>query len=373
MGSWVQVVGQAFNALTLGKAPRVERHAWVSSQSGSSGSLSGAEPSSVEPSGESPAARPPQGSGESPASATKRLARQRMQYSLPDQKELGHEACEFRDAYFAEVGSRYGWVGAFLAQRCHIDDMRSPAAKAMCKQLRGAVRTAEGRDYERERNRRGKRLLAHTRPVAPHNRKRRFSGPRNVKCPAIGEEVWSWFVDRLHTCPGRVGTQLLIDQANIVAGGVYDDWLARRAQGHADASCPPKLPQIDVNWVSRWRRAIGVTYRAVNLRYKISHSKRLHRLRVFWSNVLRVRLLHECLFGRDGIDFVSMDQKPLYFNSSLASKTLAPRGARKVNVKESVADSRERFTLMMSRVSWTVSRPPGLAVLFGTMAGRTRK
>ena len=67
-----------------------------------------------------------------------------MQYSLPDQKELGHEACEFRDAYFAEVGSRYGWASAFLAQRCHIDDMRLPAAKAMCKQLRGAVRTADG-------------------------------------------------------------------------------------------------------------------------------------------------------------------------------------------------------------------------------------
>ena len=138
MGSWVQVVGQAFNALTLGKAPRVERLAWVSSQSGSSGSLSGAEPSSVETSS--------CGSNQSgnPASATKRLARQRMQYSLPDQKELGHEACEFRDAYFAEVGSRYGWVSAFLAQRCHIDDMRLPAAKAMCKQLRGAVKTAEG-------------------------------------------------------------------------------------------------------------------------------------------------------------------------------------------------------------------------------------
>ena len=123
----------------------------------------------------------------------------------------------------------------------------------------------------------------------------------------------------------------------------------------------------------RWCQAYGVTYRTVNLRYKISHSKRILRLRVFWSNVLRVRLLHECLLGRDGIDFVSMDQKPLYFNSSLASKTLAPRGARKVNVKESVADSRERFTLMTSCVSWTVSRPPGLAVLFRYDGGENTK
>ena len=66
-----------------------------------------------------------------------------------------------------------------------------------------------------------------------------------MKCPVISEELWSWFVDRLRQCPGRIGTQLLIDQANIVAGDVYDDWLVRRAQGHADASCPPNLPHID--------------------------------------------------------------------------------------------------------------------------------
>ena len=64
-----------------------------------------------------------------------------------------------------------------------------------------------------------------------------------------------------------------------------------------------------------------------NQRYKISHSKRMLCLRVCWSNVMRVRLLHQCLYGKDGIDFVSMDQKPLYFNSSLASKNA--RAARR--------------------------------------------
>ena len=79
--------------------------------------------------------------------------------------------------------------------------------------------------------------------------------------------------------------------------------------------------------MQRWRRAYGVTYRTVNLRYKLSRSKRMLRLRVFWSNILRVRLLHECLYGKDGIDFVSMDQKPLYFNTSLAAKNA--RAARR--------------------------------------------
>jgi len=171
-------------------------------------------------------------------------------------------------------------------------------------------------------------------------------------------------VERLRSCPGRIGTQLLIDAATIISSDVYEDWRRRQAQGHGDSLRPPDLPQITSCWVQRWRRAYGVTFRTVNLRYKISNSKRMLRLRVFWSNVLRLRLLHECLYGRDGVDLVSVDQKPLYFNSSLACKTLAPRGARKVNVKESVADSRERFTIMTSCPSWRVTRAPGLAILF---------
>ena len=194
--------------------------------------------------------------GASPASAAKRLTRQRMAYSLPDQQELGREACQFRDSFFEEYGKVHGWRNAFVAQRFHFDDLRLPAAKAICKQLRCAVETAKA-GWERERNRQGTRALARSRVVPPHRRKRRGSGPRNVKCPVISEELWSWFVDRLRNCPGRVTTQLLIDQANIVAGDVYDDWLVRRAQGHADASCPPKLPQIDTNWVARWRSVQG--------------------------------------------------------------------------------------------------------------------
>ena len=183
-------------------------------------------------------------------------------------------------------------------------------------------------------------------------------------CIVLGEELWSWYVDILHHRPGRIGTQQLVDQAVVIATDLQDDWSIRVAQGQADGASFPKLPVLSRDWAGRWRKAHGVTFRTVNLRYKLSQSKRLHRLRIFWSNVLRMRLLHECLYGRDGIDFVSADQKPLYFNSSLASKSLAPRGANKVNVKESVADSRERFTLMTSCPSWQVTEPPGLAICF---------
>ena len=294
MGSWLQMVGQAFNALTMGRSSRADRIAWARSMSGSSGSLSGAEPSCEELSAtETCVLKKTGGADASPRSGPQHLVRQRTQYSLQEQKDLGAEACKFRDEFFEEHGRMYGWLKAFLRQRLHIDDDRLPAAKAASRQVKCAVRTAQG-GLERELNPSGQ-TLSYGFMVPSRFRKRRRGGGRRVLCPIISEELWSWFVDRLKKCPARVGTQLLIDQANLVSADVYDDWLVRRAQCQADATCPPTLPEITSNWVQRWRKAYGVTFRTVNLRYKISQSKRLHRLRVFWSNVLRVRLLHECL------------------------------------------------------------------------------
>ena len=72
-------------------------------------------------------------------------------------------------------------------------------------------------------------------------RKRRKGGGRNMQCPIIGEELWSWFVDRLSLCRGRVGTQLLIDQANLIATDLNEERLMRKAQGHTDDDNPLKL------------------------------------------------------------------------------------------------------------------------------------
>ena len=79
---------------------------------------------------------------------------------------------------------------------------------------------------------------------------------------------------------------------------------------------------------------------------------------------MRLRLLHEALFGRNKLSFVGYDQKPVYLNTSSASKTFSIRGSKKVAVKECVAASRERFTVMTHCQSWPSAQPPPLAILF---------
>jgi len=80
--------------------------------------------------------------------------------------------------------------------------------------------------------------------------------------------------------------------------------------------------------------------------------------------VLRLRFFHAALFGENKLRFAGFDQKPLYFNSSVAAKTLALRGCRKVALKENVAASRERFTVMTQVHSWTPAEPPPCAIMF---------
>ena len=74
---------------------------------------------------------------------------------------------------------------------------------------------------------------------------------------------------------------------------------------------------------------------------------------MFWCNVLRLRFFHAILYGPGRLRFIGFDQKPLYFNSAYAGKTLAMRGTDEVAVKENIAASRERFTVMTTCLSWT--------------------
>ena len=246
----------------------------------------------------------------------------RRSYNRVTQVSLGEEALEARAQWLAATRSPRGWLATFVAERYHVEDMMCEAAKAARREVRSAVRAAT-LGTVRTTGVQGTAQKCWHRNVSARNRLRRAGAGRPVLAPEVGEELWSWFVDRLHNVPARVNSNLLLTQARIFVSDVQECWRRRAEFGEADPEKPPRLPIIDQNWITRWRRAHGVTWRTVNLRYKISAAKRNLRVRVFWSNVLRLRFFHAALFGENKVRFVGFDQKPLYFNSSLVAKTLA--------------------------------------------------
>ena len=218
-----------------------------------------------------------------------------------------------------------------------------------------------------------------TRQVPPSQRKRSFGGGRRRKAPAVGEELWTWFVDTVDQVKGRLPSFLLLDQARLIA-----DDLKRHHQEQIDNGIVPLgtklcVPAIGGSWLRSWRHFYGISWRCVNLRFKCPRQVLLRRLAIFWENVLRVRALHAALvvagFEPSGGRLVveGFDQKPLWFTASSQEKTLYYRGSRKVCVKENMPMTRARFTAM-TRCRWP--QPPrdgkALAILFKAAGGGAR-
>ena len=165
-------------------------------------------------------------------------------------------------------------------------------------------------------------------------------------CEELDEEVWHWYVDRLAVNKTRVSTEELVSIADMHKAEIMEKWRLDCEAGRADVGTPPQLPKttVESGWPARWRYRYGVTIRTVNLRYKISYEKLMGRLQVFWTNCIKVRALFEELNPGVPLEFIGLDQKPLWFNSIANEKTLVPKGQRKAGTAENVSASRARFT-----------------------------
>ena len=153
MGSLQQALGQAFNGMSMGRPWKAQRTGWASSSSGSSSSLSGAEPSSVASAAETDASLSSEthrtGSGSSAdtdaslSSVTQRSGsgsaadagarqislpqrwwRTKCAFVLQEQQDLGDKAMKFRDAFAKERNMFHGWMKAFRILAHVIKDRR---------------------------------------------------------------------------------------------------------------------------------------------------------------------------------------------------------------------------------------------------------
>ena len=155
-------------------------------------------------------------------------------------------------------------------------------------------------------------------------------GPGTMKMACLGEELFSWFVDTLNNVKGRLRSCLLLQRAGVVAKDLMGIHQQRVEAGVVPPHAKLNLPIIDYSWLRRWRRTYGVSARMANLRFKAPKSVILHRLRVFWCNMIRVRALHALLEAEGELVMQGFDQKPLWFTASSQEKTMALRGSRKV-------------------------------------------
>ena len=284
----------------------------------------------------------------------------RRSYNLAELQKLAVAASTFKEKCAAQ--GVYRWKNEFLY--AHFGQL--PVGPELQSMLSAAMKLEAFKTKRLAANTRGEKRSGGicATMIVPDRRRRRACYDRLVFCQELDDEVWHWFVDRLAANKTRVTTKEITAKAAMYAAAVEEEWRCRCDAGLADPLKPPRVPLINKDWVRRWRLRHNVSYRTINLRYKIPRATFLNRLGVFWSNCIILRALFEHFYPGKVLDFVGFDQKPLWFNSITAEKTLAPRGARKVKVSENVSASRMRFTVMTHVRSWCELVQPKIAVLF---------
>ena len=277
--------------------------------------------------------------------------------------------------------TRY-WRQAFLREK--YGDMTTTNLKSKLGELRAALRPDRRKEdplFAHVPNPSGPRC---ERVAAFRKGASRSALPRNAICryniegwrcaAEIEEALWCWFVDRLRTNKTRVCTLEIIHVANQYSNAIINDWRKDCESGLESIDKPPRLPTINRNFIARWRKRYGVSYRSVNLRYqiprktylryKIPRKTFLSRLQVFWSNCIILRKLFELMCPGQVLHWVGFDQKPLWFNAICGERGYGFKGQDKTSVAENVSASRVRFTAMTRVQDWITDEPPSIAVLF---------
>lgn len=197
--------------------------------------------------------------------------------------------------------------------------------------------------------------------VSRRNRKRK--GDDEVimrKMPCISFELLQWFIDEIVSLQSRSDAGLILDKAR----ELRDRCLALGA-------APKDLPKIDKHFLSRWRAQFGISYRSITCRFKVSEAKARERIRVMLGNIFRLRTLWRLVFGDRPMRWLSMDQKPSWFNNAGLKGTFTRRGAKTVTTKTDHTGIRQRYTICTCVQSWpsTADDPPRCAVMFKGSSG----
>ena len=82
-----------------------------------------------------------------------------------------------------------------------------------------------------------------------------------VRCPEIGAELLAWFVDSIRNIKGRIPSFLLLDVAAGLARALRQGHEEDKEAGIVPPHAVLRLPNIDYNWLRRWRRMHHVTWR----------------------------------------------------------------------------------------------------------------
>ena len=182
------------------------------------------------------------------------------------------------------------------------------------------------------------------------------------KACGLAHALLQYFVDHIQRLQSRSDSHLLMKEARNLRAYLIQE-------GHPEKDMPKLIGSAGSQWFRRWRLMYGIEMRSSWMKYKVSYKKIMHRVRTYLGNVFRLRRLWELCFGDVPMRWLSIDQKPSWFNNAGLTGTYARRGRHVPTVRENHAKTRERYTILTAVASYPMSdehpaAPPKCAVLF---------
>jgi len=195
--------------------------------------------------------------------------------------------------------------------------------------------------------------------------KRRKGGEQNAsKSKGIGWALLQFFLDEVQVLRSRADSVLLLDHARTLRQTLVE-------QGWASGDLPKLDGGAGGTWLYRWRLEYGLAMRATGMQLKVLWSKVKSRCRTHLSNLYRLAYFWNKVHPGVAMHFLSLDQKPSWFNNSGHTGNYKQKGRRAMGVRENFAKSRERYTILTtvdSRSAYTPCsadrNPPHVFIMF---------
>lgn len=170
--------------------------------------------------------------------------------------------------------------------------------------------------------------------------KRRHGGEQNAtKARGLDHSLLQWFVDHVQRLRSRSDSTLMLEKAKQMRAWLIDD-------GWKETDVPKLDGNSGHKWMSRFRKRYGIKKKATGMQLKVAYKKVLRRVKTHLTNIFRINAFWALLFGGDGPKYISLDQKPSWFNNGAKFGTYGREGETAPSVKENFAQSRERYTIL---------------------------
>ena len=187
------------------------------------------------------------------------------------------------------------------------------------------------------------------------------------KAVGLGFALVQWFVDHCQRLLCRSDSCLLLSKARSMRETLAAETNPDGSRKWPDADLPKLIGNAGHTWFLRWRRMYGIVRKVTGMKLQVPWSKVRRRIRCLLGNIYRLRAFWELCHPGTEMRWISLDQKPSWFNNAGHTGTFAKKGGSQPNVREDFNGTRERYSILTSVPSWgheIPNNPPKYCLLF---------